>query len=124
MNAGDSSGRIVPLLDDAGIADLLRTSRRIAVVSASSNVARPSNGVFRALVPAGYTCVPVNPNETEVEGVAAVSTLAEAVTVGARALWLQLGVINLESARIAAAGGLAVVMNRCTAIEIRRIGQR
>jgi predicted CoA-binding protein len=68
--------------------------------------------------------VPVNPNETEVEGVAAVSTLAEAVTVGARALWLQLGVINLESARIAAAGGLAVVMNRCTAIEIRRIGQR
>ena len=95
--------------------------------------------------------MPVNPNETSVEGVRAVATLAEAadalgdridivdvfrrpefteeiareaVAVGARALWLQLGVINWESARIAADGGLAVVMDRCTAIEIRRIPRR
>ena len=100
------------------------------------------------MVAAGYECVPVNPNETAVEGVAAVATLAEAaaalggridivdvfrrpelteeiareaVAVGARALWLQLGVINWEAARIAAEGGLAVVMDRCTAIEIRRV---
>ena len=142
------SGEPAPLLDDAGIAELLRTARRIAVVGASSNPARPSHGVFRALVAAGYQCVPVNPNETAVEGVPAVATLAEAgaalggtidivdifrrpelteeiareaVTVGARSIWLQLGVINWDTARIAADGGLAVVMDRCTAIEIRRL---
>lgn len=149
MNTGDSSGQPVSLLDDARIVELLRTAQRIAVVGASSNPARPSNGVFRALVRAGYKCVPVNPNENVVEGVAAVTTLSEAenalggridivdvfrrpeltegiareaVAVGARTLWLQLGVINWEAARIAAEGGLAVVMNRCTAIEIRRVG--
>jgi predicted CoA-binding protein len=143
-----SDGRPVTLLDDAGIVELLRTAKRIAVVGASSNPARPSHGVFRSMVAAGYECVPVNPNETAVEGVAAVATLAEAaaalggridivdvfrrpelteeiareaVAVGARALWLQLGVINWEAARIAAEGGLAVVMDRCTAIEIRRV---
>jgi hypothetical protein len=94
--------------------------------------------------------VPVNPNETEVEGVAAVATLAEAeaalggridivdvfrrseltediaresVAVRARALWLQLGLVNWEATRIAAEGGLAVVMDRCTAIEIRRVSR-
>jgi predicted CoA-binding protein len=148
MSSADSPGQPVRLLDDAGTVELLATSRRIAVVGASSNPARPSNGVFRTLVRAGYECVPVNPNETEVEGVPAVATLAEAgaalggridivdvfrrpelteeiardaVAVGARALWLQLGVVNWESARIAAAGGLAVVMDRCTAIEIHRV---
>jgi uncharacterized protein len=136
----------VPLLDDGGIGDLLRSSKRIAVVGASSNPTRPSFGVFRTLVEAGYDCVPVNPNETEIQGVAAVATLAEAaaggpidivdvfrrpelteeiareaVAIGARALWLQLDVINWESARIASEGGLAVVMDRCTAIELRRM---
>jgi predicted CoA-binding protein len=142
------AGQPAQLLDDAGIVELLRTARRIAVVGASSNPARPSNGVFRSLVRAGYACVPVNPHETEVEGVAAVATLAEAavalggsidivdifrrpefteeiareaVAVGARALWLQLGVVNWEAARIAADGGLAVVMDRCTAIEIHGV---
>ena len=134
------------ILDDAAIAELLRTARRIAVVGASSNPARPSHGVFRTLVDAGYECIPVNPNETEVEGVPAVATLTEAaaagridivdvfrrpeltepiareaVAIGARALWLQLGVVNWETARIAAEGGLAVVMDRCTAIELRRL---
>ena len=147
MSAAEPTDGSVPLLDDAGIAQLLRISRRIAVVGASSNPVRPSNGVFRSLAAAGYECVPVNPNETEVQGVPAVATLAEAaaalggridivnvfrrselteevareaVAVGAGALWLQLGVVNEESARIAAEAGLAVVMDRCTAIEIRR----
>ena len=146
----DRSGQPAPLLDDAGIAELLRSARRIAVVGASSNPARPSHGVFRTLIAAGYECVPVNPNETTVEGIPAVATLAEAaaalgghidivdvfrrpevteeiareaVAVGAGALWLQLGVVNEETARIAADGGLAVVMDRCTAIEIRRVGR-
>ena len=136
----------VRLLDDAGILDLLRSARRIAVVGASSNPARPSFGVFRTMLAAGYDCIPVNPNETEVLGVPAVATLSEAawggpidivdvfrraelteeialdaVAVGAGALWLQLDVVNWESARIAAAGGLAVVMDRCPAIELRRM---
>jgi hypothetical protein len=150
MSNADSPGQPVQLLDDSGIVELLRTARRIAVVGASSNPARPLHGVFRTLVDAGYQCVPVNPNETAVEGVPAVATLAEAeaalggridivdvfrrpeltdeiareaVAVGARALWLQLGVVNWETARIAAEGGLAVVMDRCTAIEIRRIAR-
>ena len=147
MDRSETGGTQVRLLDDAGIARLLREAHTIAVVGASSNPARPSHGVFRTLLDAGYECVPVNPNETEVQGVPAVATLAEAaaalggridivdvfrrselteevareaVAVGAGALWLQLGLVNEESARIAAEAGLAVVMDRCTAIEIRR----
>ena len=146
MSATGPAGDGAVLLDDTGIAGLLRTARRVAVVGASSNPARPSHGVFRTLVAAGYDCVPVNPRETEVLGVPAVANLAEAalggridivdvfrraelteevareaVAVGARALWLQLGLVNWESARIAADGGLAVVMDRCTAIELRHL---
>jgi predicted CoA-binding protein len=135
----------VALPDDVGITDLLASARRITVVGASSNPARPSQGVFLTLVGAGHDCVPVNPNEAEVAGVPAVATLAEAaaggpidivdvfrrselteevareaVAIGARALWLQLGIVNNEAARIAE-GGLAVVMDRCTAIELRRL---
>lgn len=148
LDLQEGRGR-VPLLDDEGIAALLRSARRIAVVGASSKPARPSNGVFRTLVAAGYECIPVNPTETEVEGVPAVATLAEAaaagpidivdvfrrselteevardaVSIGARSLWLQLGVVNWEAARIAADRGLDVVMDRCTAIELGRIGRR
>ena len=139
----------VRLLGETGIADLLATARRIAVVGASSNPARPSHGVLVTLIEAGYECIPVNPNETSVAGIPAVATLADAahggpidivdvfrrpdqteevardaVAVGARALWLQLGVINWEAARIAAEGGLAVVMDRCTAIDLRRMRGR
>jgi predicted CoA-binding protein len=140
----------VPVLDDEGIAELLRSARRIAVIGASSNPGRPSFGVFRYLVHQGYECVPINPNEREVFGIPAFRSLGEAVeasgpfdivdvfrrselcephareAVDARApcLWLQLGVINWEAARIAHHAGLAVVMDRCTAIEHRRIRGR
>jgi predicted CoA-binding protein len=149
MSADETPLARVALLDDDAIAELLTTARRVAVVGASSNPARPSYGVFRTLVAAGYECIPVNPNETEIDGVPAVATLAEAaaagridivdvfrrpeltepiarqaVEIGARALWLQLGVVNWESARIAAEGGLAVVMDRCTAIDLRRLTSR
>ena len=137
----------VPVLDDAAIADVLRSSRRIAVVGASSNPGRPSFGVFRYLVGQGYDCVPVNPNEREVLDIPAFRSLPEAVEAtgpfdivdvfrrselceahaheaaeaGARCLWLQLGVVNWVAARIAHDAGLGVVMDRCTAIEHRRI---
>jgi predicted CoA-binding protein len=137
----------VSVLDDAGVERVLRATRRIAVVGASSNEARPSFGVFRYLVHQGFECVPINPNERSVLGIPAFRTVAEAVAatgpfdmvdvfrrselcaphareavaVGARCLWLQLGVVDWEAARIAAEGGLEVVMDRCTAIEWRRI---
>ena len=129
---------------------MLRSARRIAVVGASSKASRPSFGVFRYLVHQGYECVPVNPAEREVFGIQAFRTLREAVDstgpfdivdvfrrselcvphareaveIGARCLWLQLGVVNWEAARIAHDAGLSVVMDRCTAIEHRRIRGR
>jgi predicted CoA-binding protein len=140
----------VPLLADEGIAAILRTTRRIAVVGASSNEARPSFGVLRYLLHHGYDCVPVNPAERAVLGVPAFRTLQEAadatgpfdlvdvfrrselcvphareaVEIGARCLWLQLGVVSWEAAKIAHDGGLSVVMDRCTAIEHRRFRDR
>ncbi len=126
---------------------MFAATRRIAVVGASADPSRPSFSVFRYLVHEGFECVPVNPNEREVFGIPAFRTVAEAVTAtgpfdmidvfrrselcvphaeeavaaGARVLWLQLGVVNWEAARIAVDGGLEVVMDRCTAIEWRRI---
>jgi predicted CoA-binding protein len=140
----------VPLVDDAGIDAILRAARRIAVIGASSKASRPSFGVFRYLLHNGYECVPVNPLERDVLGIPAFRTLGEAVAAtgpfdivdvfrrselcvphaeeavaaGARCLWLQLGVVSWEAARIAHEGGLAVVMDRCTAIEHRRLGER
>lgn len=137
----------VPLLDDDGIARVLREARRIAVVGASPNPVRPSNGVMRTLLAAGYDCVPVNPNADEVLGQTCFDTVQAAVLatgpvdivdvfrrpaatpevaraaveVGAKVLWLQLGVVSWDAARIAHEGGLDVVMDRCTAIELRRI---
>ncbi len=139
----------VPLLDDAAIAELLRTSRRIAVIGASDDPSRPSHEVFAYLVRQGYECVPINPRAAEVGGVTAFASLTEAVeatgpfdivdvfrrselcvehteeagAIGARCLWLQLGIVNWDAARIAAAGGLAVVMDRCTKIEHRRLAR-
>jgi len=103
--------------------------------------------VFRYLVNQGVDCVPVNPNERSILGIPAFRTLAEAVdatgpvdlvdvfrrsefcvphaeeavAIGARCLWLQLGVVNWEAARVAHEAGLDVVMDRCTMIEVRRL---
>lgn len=126
---------------------MLGTARRIAVVGASPRESRPSFAVFRYLLNKGYECVPVNPNCRDVLGIQAFRTLREAVDAGgpfdivdvfrrselclphaqeavdtgARCLWLQLGIVNWEAARVAHEAGLAVVMDRCTAIEVRRI---
>ena len=140
----------VPVLDGDAAGEMLRASRRIAIVGASTNPARPSFGVFRYLVHQGYDCVPVNPAARDVLGIPAFRTLREAtdatgpfdivdvfrrselcpphareaVEIGARCLWLQLGIVSWEAAQIAHDGGLAVVMDRCTAIEHRRIRGR
>jgi len=135
------------VLDDGGVAEVLRTTHRIAMIGASSNPLRPSNGVFRYLRAVGYDVVPVNPGKTSVEGVTCYPTLAEAVAatgpvelvdvfrraelcpphaheavaIGARCLWLQLGIVSAEAAAIASAGGLSVVMERCTKVEHARL---
>ena len=137
----------IPLLDDAGVRALLRSGPRIAIVGASSNPGRPSHGVMQSLRRAGYDIVPVNPREQLIEGLTCYPTVGaavdatgpvdivdvfrrpdlcveharEAVEVGARCLWLQLGIANAEAARIAHEAGLAVVMDRCTIIEHRRL---
>lgn len=124
---------------------LLSSAKTIAVVGASSNPDRPSHGVMRALLNAGYRVIPVNPNETEVLGQRAYPSLEavpepidivdvfrraeytpaiadQAVTVGAKALWLQLGVTNQEAANRAKAGGLIVVMDLCIAVMLSFFG--
>ena len=147
LDAQEGTGP-VSLLDSPAAGELLAAARRIAIVGASSNPMRPSYGVMRNLIGWGYDVVPINPNADEVLGRTSYPTLEEAteatgrfdivdvfrrpehtpgiarsaVATGAGALWLQLGVVNWEAAQIASEAGLPVVMDRCTAIEYRRIG--
>lgn len=129
---------------DHQVRALLGDSRTIAVVGLSSKPWRDSHQVARYLQDAGYRIIPVNPNETEVLGERAYPSLLdvpdpidlvdvfrraehapdlarEAVQVGARALWLQLGIVSEEAARIAEQGGLSVIMGVCLMTEHRRL---
>jgi hypothetical protein len=135
------------LRDDEQIARLLTTARTIAMVGASDRPDRPSNGVMKFLQGHGYKVFPVNPTITgeHVHGQyvwrdlhqigepidivdifrraeAAGDAVDDAIAVGAKAVWLQLGVINPEAAERAEAAGLQVVMDRCPKIEIVRLG--
>lgn len=136
----------VPLLNDAGITRLLAETRRIAVVGASPDPGRPSHGVLVDLLEMGYDAVPINPTAIEIAGrpcyptaVAAAAATGpfdivdvfrlapacppharEAVEIGAKCLWLQLGIASREAGRIATEAGLQVVMDRCLAVEARR----
>jgi predicted CoA-binding protein len=125
---------------------ILETSRVIAVVGLSANVWKPSYGVAEYLQDAGYEIIPVNPNRVgeQILGEPVYATLADvpkpvdivnvfrpaqftrpiaeqAVAIGAKVLWLQLGITNDEAARIARDGGLTVVMDRCLATEHGRL---
>lgn len=129
--------------EEATIQRLVRSARVIAVVGLSANPRRPSNEVARYLQRQGLRIVPVNPNITEALGErsylslrdipfpvdvvdvfrrpAAVPGVAEdAVAIGAKALWLQFGVINREGAESARHAGLDVVMDRCLKVEWMR----
>jgi len=124
---------------DDVLRQLLTNASTIAMVGASSNPDRPSNGIMRKLLSAGYRVIPVNPNETSVLGERAYASLAdvpepidivdvfrraeftpavadEAVKIGAKALWLQSGVVNDEAAAKAEAGGLMAVMDACIGV--------
>ncbi|HEV2570066.1 CoA-binding protein [Sphingomonas sp.] len=136
----------MPLTTDAEIADLLRSTRTIALIGASDRPDRPSWGVMKFLVDHGYRVLPVNPQITgeHVHGEyvwrdlsqigepidmvdifrrpqAAGEAVDEAIAAGAKSVWLQIGVINHEAAARAEAAGLKVVMDRCPKIEIPRL---
>ena len=129
--------------DPGVILRTVRGARTVAIVGLSKDPLRPSNFIGFYLKRHGYTIVPVNPKEPEILGErsypalkdipfpvdivdvfrrpAAVPDIArEAVAIGAKALWLQFGVISPEGARIAADGGLDVVMDRCIKVEHAR----
>lgn len=137
----------MPLTADDDIRDLLANARTIALVGASDRPDRPSYGVMKRLQDHGYRVIPVNPQITgeHVHGEfvfrelgqlgdpidivdifrrseAAGDVVDEAIAIGAKAVWMQLGVVNEAAAARAEAAGLKVVMNRCPAIEIPRLG--
>jgi len=137
----------MPLTRDEDIKALLEGARTIAMVGASDRPDRPSYGVMAKLQAHGYRVIPVNPQITgeHVHGEfvfrelaqlgdaidivdifrrsdAAGEAVDEAIAAGAKAVWMQLGVVNEAAAARAEAAGLKVVMDRCPAIEIPRLG--
>ncbi|HVP47181.1 MAG TPA: CoA-binding protein [Bryobacteraceae bacterium] len=126
------------------LADILRSCHTIAVVGLSSKRYRPSFGVAEYMKDAGFRIIPVNPFESEVLGEKSYATLDSipepidvvdifrrsefvpaiveaAIRIGARAVWMQEGVIHEEAAEKARAAGLQVVMDRCILKEHRRM---
>ncbi len=136
----------MPLNRDEDISELLTQARTIAMVGASDRPDRASYGVMKFLQSRGYRVIPVNPQITgeHVHGEFVWRELAEigepidvvdifrrpeaageavdqAIAAGAKAVWMQLGVVNREAAERAEAAGLKVVMDRCPKIEIARL---
>ena len=132
------------MTDIDGLRRILTENKTIAVVGLSANWWRPSFFAAKYMQDHGYRIIPVNPNYDEILGEKCYDRVEEipdpvdvgdifqrpevtpalaqsAVAIGARVLWMQIGVVNDESARIAELGGLEVVMNRCVKIEHARL---
>jgi predicted CoA-binding protein len=127
------------------IPELLRSAKTIAVVGLSSDEFRPSHGVAAYMQSQGYRIIPVNPNETEVLGEKAYARLEDvpekidivdifrrsqyvqgivesAIKIGAKAIWMQEGVVDEQASQLARAAGLEVVMDRCILKDHRMLG--
>jgi predicted CoA-binding protein len=123
---------------------ILKTSQRVAMVGLSANWYRPSNFAAKYLIDHGYTLIPVNPNYEEVLGQKCYPSLLDipepvdvvdifqrpdkvpplveqAIEIGAKVVWMQLGVVHPEAAKRARQAGLEVVMDHCMKIEYGRL---
>jgi len=130
--------------DDAGLRRILENHKIIAMVGLSQKEDRPSNIVARYLMARGFTVIPVNPGQDEILGQRCYASLKEipvkvdmvdvfrkssdvppfaddAIAIGAKSLWMQIGIINEDAAAKASAAGLDVVMDRCPKIEYARL---
>lgn len=133
-------------VEDAEIASLLKSSRHIALVGASNKEERPSYGVMSYLLNHGYHVTPVNPGlagqmllgqpvygrlqdipepvdlvDVFRDSSAAPALVDDAIAIGAKAIWLQLGITSVEAEQKARGAGLGFVQNRCTKIEHRKL---
>lgn len=133
----------LPMSENASILDLLKISQTIAVVGLSDDPSKPSFMVAKYMQGNGYRVIPVNPRCSQILGETCYPDLASipfavdmvnvfrkpedcltiahaAVAIGAKVLWLQLGIESDEACRVAQAGGLSVVMDKCLKIEHAR----
>jgi uncharacterized protein len=129
------------------IFDILTKYKTLAVVGLSSNPSRPSYGVTEYMQSSGYHIIPVNPNETDVLGEPSYASLDEvpqkieivdifrrpeevppvvdaAIRVGAKVVWMQLGIVNEAAAEKARTAGITVVMDACMFVEHKKRKQR
>jgi uncharacterized protein len=129
--------------NESAITEILKHYKTIAVVGLSSNLARPSHEVAQYLQTAGYRIIPVNPNEIEVLGEKSYARLEDvsekidivdifrrpadvppvvesAIVVGAKVIWMQMGIENAVAAEKARAAGLMVVEDACLMVEHRK----
>jgi predicted CoA-binding protein len=129
---------------DSEIKNILASARNIAVIGLSDSPAKPSYAVAEYLISAGYRIFPVNPKYDSILGVKCYASMQdieeqidivdifrrpenilpvaeEAIKIKAKAIWMQLAIINEEAEKLAADSGLDVVMNRCIKIEHRRL---
>ncbi len=143
MSAADGS----PVLDDDELRALLQRSKRIAVVGMSTHPEKAASRIPATLIQRGFDVVPVHPTAQEIQGRTAYPTLEDvpghidlvdvfrppadaawvaesAVTVGANALWLQLGIASGPARRIAEASGLDYVEDLCLGVEVQRLDVR
>ncbi|OEF96900.1 CoA-binding protein [Vulcanibacillus modesticaldus] len=132
------------LKTDDQIKELIQESKRIAIVGLSNKSERDSYRVAKYLLDKGFEIIPVNPTVDEVLGIKAVGSLKEiegqvdmvdvfrkpdqvmpiveeAIAIGAKSIWFQLGVVNESAAKLASDNGLKVVMDRCVKIEHNRL---
>ncbi|GAA2009136.1 CoA-binding protein [Microbacterium ulmi] len=134
-------------MNDSELASLLESSQTVAIVGLSTDPAKPSQAIARILLDAGFDVIPVHPTAGEIMGLTAYRSLSDipvpidvvdvfrpsgetpriaeqAVAVGAKTLWLQLGIASAEARTIAESAGLQVVEDTCIGATTRRLGVR